>query len=79
MLISVLTFLIGLVGALLVAFGSWLVYPPAGYIVGGLLCLVWSFMSARRWPFGISRPAKRQRVIADVLAQLLSVRLSQQP
>ena len=47
MLISVLTFLIGLVGALLVAFGSWLVSPPAGYIVGGLLCLVWSFMSAR--------------------------------
>jgi hypothetical protein len=29
------------------AFGSWLVFPPAGYIVGGLLCLVWSFMSAR--------------------------------
>lgn len=51
MLISVLTFLIGLVGALLVAFGSWLVYPPAGYIVGGLLCLVWSFMSARALAF----------------------------
>lgn len=47
MLISILTFLIGLAGAMLLAFGSWLVYPPAGYIVGGLLCLVWSFMSAR--------------------------------
>jgi len=47
MLISILTFLIGLAGALLVAFGAWLVFPPAGYIVGGLLCLVWSFMSAR--------------------------------
>ncbi|HET8799633.1 MAG TPA: hypothetical protein VFN01_00480 [Marinobacter sp.] len=29
------------------AYGSWLVFPPAGYIVGGFLCLVWSFMSAR--------------------------------
>ena len=47
MLISILTFLVGLAGALLLAFGSWLVFPQAGYIVGGLLCLVWSFMSAR--------------------------------
>ena len=37
MLISILTFLVGLAGALLLAFGSWLVFPPAGYIVGGLL------------------------------------------
>lgn len=47
MLISVLSFVIGLAGALLVAFGSWLVFEPAGYIVGGVLCLLWSFMSAR--------------------------------
>ena len=47
MLMTIITFLIGLIGALLVAFGAWLVFPPAGYIVGGLLCLMWSFMSAR--------------------------------
>ena len=47
MLMTIITFLIGLVGALLVAFGAWLVFPPAGYIVGRLLCLMWSFMSAR--------------------------------
>ena len=47
MLIAAISFLVGLAGALLVAFGSWLVFPPAGYIVGGLLCLMWSFMSAR--------------------------------
>ena len=47
MLMTIITFLIGLAGALLVAFGAWLVFPPAGYIVGGLLCLAWSFMSAR--------------------------------
>jgi len=47
MLMTIITFLIGLAGALLVAFGAWLVFPPAGYIVGGLLCLMWSFMSAR--------------------------------
>lgn len=26
-----------LIGALLVALGSWMIYPPAGYIVGGVL------------------------------------------
>ncbi|WP_417500746.1 hypothetical protein [Marinobacter sp.] len=47
MLIAAITFVIGLAGALLLAFGSWLVFPPAGFIVGGVLCLIWSFMSAR--------------------------------
>lgn len=47
MLIAAITFFVGLAGALLLAYGSWLVFPPAGFIVGGLLCLVWSFMSAR--------------------------------
>lgn len=47
MLIAAITFTVGLAGALLVAFGSWLVFQPAGYIVGGLLCLMWSYMSAR--------------------------------
>lgn len=47
MLIAAITFMVGLAGALLVAFGSWLVLPPAGFIVGGVLCLLWSFMSAR--------------------------------
>lgn len=47
MLIAAITFVVGLAGALLVAFGSWLVFEPAGYIVGGVLCLLWSYMSAR--------------------------------
>ena len=72
MLISILTFLVGLAGALLLAFGSWLVFPPAGYIVGGLLCLVWSFMSARALAVIAS-----SGVTADVSLQLLSVQLDQ--
>jgi hypothetical protein len=47
MLIPIVIFLVGLVGAALVAFGAWLLAPPAGYIVAGVLCLAWSWMAAR--------------------------------
>lgn len=30
----------GLAGVGLIAYGAWLVYPPAGYIVGGVLLIV---------------------------------------
>lgn len=32
--------LIGLVGALLISYGAWCIYPPAGYIVGGALLVI---------------------------------------
>ncbi|WIX32513.1 hypothetical protein QO259_17140 [Salinicola sp. JS01] len=47
MLISIVTFLVGLVGAALVSFGAWLLSAPAGYIVAGSLCLIWSWLVAR--------------------------------
>lgn len=47
MLIPIVTFIVGLVGAALVAFGAWLLAPPAGYIVAGVLCLAWSWLAAR--------------------------------
>ncbi len=47
MLIPIVTFIVGLVGAALVAYGAWLLAPPAGYIVAGVLCLVWSWLAAR--------------------------------
>lgn len=56
MLINLLTLLAGIIGAALVAYGAWLMLPAAGYITGGLLCLVWSCMvsraAARRQPAG---------------------------
>lgn len=56
MLINFLTLLVGILGAALVAFGAWMVLPAAGYITGGMLCLVWSCMvsraAARRQPAG---------------------------
>lgn len=61
MLMTIITFLIGLAGALLVAFGAWLVFPPAGYIVGGLLCLVWSYLSARALAVREFRTDRQQR------------------
>lgn len=47
MLIPIVTFIVGLAGAVLVARGAWLLAPPAGYIVAGLLCLAWSWLAAR--------------------------------
>jgi len=32
--------LIGLAGLALIAYGAWLIYEPAGFIVGGLLLVV---------------------------------------
>jgi len=44
---QILAFIIGLLGAALVAIGTWLIYQPAGYITAGLLCLAWSWLAAR--------------------------------
>lgn len=37
----------GLCGAASVSYGAWLVYEPAGFIVGGLLLLSGALMAAR--------------------------------
>lgn len=37
----------GLTGAALLAYGAWRVYPPAGFIVLGLLLLAGSYFNAR--------------------------------
>lgn len=50
MLIPILTFLVGLIGACLVSTGAWLCSPAAGLITGGVICLLWSFMAARAAP-----------------------------
>ncbi|HED1257112.1 TPA: hypothetical protein R4S16_004704 [Citrobacter amalonaticus] len=47
MLITFLSFTVGLAGAVLVSVGAWLVAPAAGWITGGLICLIWSFLIAR--------------------------------
>lgn len=35
-------------GAGLIAYGAWLAYPPAGYVVVGLVLLAASILGARR-------------------------------
>ncbi|RJK62115.1 hypothetical protein [Serratia marcescens] len=42
--ISVLSVLVGVAGAVLLTYGVWLIYPPAGFMVAGLLCLLWSWL-----------------------------------
>ena len=33
--------------SILLAYGAWLIYPPAGFVVAGALCLFWSWLVAR--------------------------------
>lgn len=47
MILNILTPIVGVLGALLLSFGVWMIYPPAGYISGGLLCLIWSWLVAK--------------------------------
>lgn len=47
MILNILTPTVGVLGALLLSYGAWLVYPPAGFIVGGGLCLFWSWLVSK--------------------------------
>lgn len=42
-----IAFFIGLVGALLVSYGAWMLIPAVGFITLGSLCLLWSWMVTR--------------------------------
>lgn len=39
-----LTLAISVLGGILISYGVWTAYPPAGYVVGGIICwlLLWS-------------------------------------
>lgn len=39
--------LAGLAGATAIAYGAWLIYEPAGFIVGGMLLLAAAWLGAR--------------------------------
>ena len=47
MFLIILTPLVGVLGELLLSYGTWLIYPPAGFVVAGGLCLCWSWLVAR--------------------------------
>ncbi|EBX2363994.1 hypothetical protein B7N92_11810 [Salmonella enterica subsp. enterica serovar Bovismorbificans] len=47
MLLTILAPLVGVVGVLLLSFGAWLIYPPAGFVTAGAACLFWSWLVAR--------------------------------
>ncbi|EEV6961532.1 TPA: hypothetical protein HIT51_004509 [Escherichia coli] len=47
MFLIILAPLVGVLGALLLAYGAWLIYPPVGFVVAGVLCLFWSWLVAR--------------------------------
>ncbi|WP_421218760.1 hypothetical protein [Aeromonas jandaei] len=42
MLMNIIAFLVGLLGAAALTYGTWLWSAPLGWVVGGLLALGWS-------------------------------------
>ncbi len=44
----VLCDLLGFAGAGLVSYGSWLIYAPSGFLVGGILLMVFALLIGRR-------------------------------
>lgn len=44
--IAVIRDLLGIAGAALMAYGAWLIFPPAGFIVGGLVLFALAVLSA---------------------------------
>ncbi|WP_414651651.1 hypothetical protein [Hafnia paralvei] len=50
--------MVGITGALFLTYGVWRIYPPAGFIVAGLLCLVWSFLVSRMLGTQMGNPDK---------------------
>ncbi|WP_127958076.1 hypothetical protein [Serratia microhaemolytica] len=46
-LIGALALLVGVAGAFLLTYGVWLIYPAAGFIVAGILCLTWSWLVSK--------------------------------
>nr|WP_278401508.1 hypothetical protein [Hafnia paralvei] len=56
--ITALSLMVGITGALFLTYGVWRIYPPAGFIVAGLLCLVWSFLVSRMLGTQMGNPDK---------------------
>jgi hypothetical protein len=42
----------GYAGASAIAYGAWLVYPPAGFLVGGALLIVGAMLYGRKFAAG---------------------------
>jgi hypothetical protein len=47
MLMNIIAFLVGLLGAAALTYGAWLWSAPLGWAVGGLLALCWSAWLSR--------------------------------
>ncbi|EOI1352345.1 hypothetical protein Cf24236_3559 [Citrobacter farmeri] len=47
MILMILAPLIGVMGAILLSFGVWMIYPPGGLISAGMLFLIWSWLVSR--------------------------------
>jgi len=46
-IINSYSFVIGMIGIAAITYGAWLIYKPAAYLVGGLLLLIHSYLTAK--------------------------------
>jgi len=47
---GILTDLLVLAGVLVIVYGAWMIYPPAGVITGGLMCIGIGIARAKNEP-----------------------------
>ncbi|CQJ43539.1 TPA: hypothetical protein PXO06_001103 [Yersinia enterocolitica] len=45
--LTILSLIVGLIGAALLSYGAWLILPAMGFSVAGGLCLTWSYLVSR--------------------------------
>ncbi|WP_271311776.1 hypothetical protein [Yersinia intermedia] len=45
--LTILSLIVGLIGAALLSYGAWLILPAMGFSVAGSLCLAWSYLVSR--------------------------------
>ncbi len=46
-LLIITALLVGVAGACLLSYGAWLLFPAAGFITAGVLCLSWSYLVSK--------------------------------
>jgi hypothetical protein len=69
MILMILAPLIGVIGAALFSYGAWLVFPPAGFITAGVLCLSGHGLYQNICPRHVMFKTK---AVIDVLSRIVS-------
>ena len=46
-MLNIIIFFIGILGVVLVSYGSWLILPACGFITAGCIFILWSYFASK--------------------------------